>query len=168
MSDEDHVRSARHDSTRNDSVRNVSGGRGGRGVRSGGESPAERALREIEASRARRSERDRARADRAGPAAGPAADVNSSPWGALRRTFGVAALGEYDQVMAAARVQLDSFGYVAPQPVSWRWGTLVVEAGAVDAVRLRLDASRLCAAIVDALPGCDGAAVARLEVRVVS
>jgi hypothetical protein len=165
MSDEDHFRSARHDSTRNDSVRNVSGGRGGRGVRSGGESPAERALREIEASRARRNERDRARAD---PASGPASGVVSFPWGALRRTFGVAALGEYDQVMAAARVQLDSFGYVAPQPVSWRWGTLVVEAGAVDAVRLRLDASRLCAAIVDALPGCDAAAVARLEVRVVS
>ena len=85
----------------------------------------------------------------------------------------MAAVSEYDRVMGAACEQLERLGYAGPRPVSWRWGTLVVEAGSVDAVRLRLDASRLCAAIAAALPdlgqgGGQTPVVSRLEVRVSS
>jgi hypothetical protein len=102
-----------------------------------------------------------------GAGAAGAAAVTADGWRALRQTLGVAAISEYDQVLLTAREQLDRLGYVAPQPVSWRWGTLVVEAGPLDAARLRLDAARLCAAIVGALPAGGVPPVSRLEVRVV-
>jgi hypothetical protein len=129
--------------------------RSGRAGRDGDDTPAARALREIGENRAQRAQRDRVRA---------AAGVVSS-WGALRRTLGVTALSDYDQVMTVAREQLAHLGYREPQPVSWRWGTLVVEAGALDAARLRLDASRLCQAVAGALDAAGS--VTRIEVRVV-
>jgi hypothetical protein len=107
------------------------------------------------------------------PDGAEAAPAGAAGWRALRQTLGVSAVSEYDRVLGVAREQLDRLGYTAPQPVSWRWGTLVVEAQAVDAARLRLDAARLCAAITAAVSGGGSGladahppAVARLEVRV--